>query len=109
MSGRVVPVTEVPVVTIDGPSGSGKGTVARAVALNLGWTLLDSGALYRLVAYAARLAGIGLGDGPGLARLAQTMQIRFGANDRRQEQIWLDGCEVSQHIRTETAGNDASA
>ncbi len=60
----------VPVITIDGPSGSGKGTVSRATAQELGWALLDSGALYRLVALAGRQSGIDLADGASLSRVA---------------------------------------
>jgi len=97
-----------PIIAIDGPSGSGKGTVSRAVAKALGWALLDSGALYRLVALAGRQAGISLDDSPGLARLAQGLHIRFGSTDDGEELIWLDGREVARAIRTEQAGNDAS-
>ncbi len=99
---------DVPVLTIDGPSGSGKGTVSRAVADALGWALLDSGALYRLVALAGRRAGLKLDDAAALARLAHQFDIRFGANERGQEAVWLDGLDVTREIRTETAGNDAS-
>jgi len=98
----------VPIMTIDGPSGSGKGTVARAAARSLGWGLLDSGALYRLVALAGRRANIGLGDGPGLAALAVNFDIRFGSDPSGEEVVWLDGDEVTRDIRTEMAGNDAS-
>jgi cytidylate kinase len=98
----------VPVLTVDGPSGSGKGTVSRAVAKALGWGLLDSGALYRLVALAGRLSAIGLDDGLKLARLALEFDIRFGSNESGEEMVWLDGQEVTSAIRTEEAGNDAS-
>jgi CMP/dCMP kinase len=101
-------VNTVPVMTIDGPSGSGKGTVSRAAARALGWALLDSGALYRLVALAGRKAGLSLDDGPGLARLANEFDIRFGSGDSGEEVVWLDGQEVTGAIRTEGAGNDAS-
>src|SRR5579883_3142699 len=67
----------VPVLTIDGPSGSGKGTIARAVAERLGWRLLDSGALYRAVGYAAGMAGLDLSDPEAMARCAETTRIRF--------------------------------
>jgi len=67
-------MNEVHVMTIDGPSGSGKGTVSRAAARALGWALLDSGALYRLIALAGRQAGVGLDDGPGLARIAEVFR-----------------------------------
>jgi len=99
---------DVPVLTIDGPSGSGKGTVSRAVANALGWALLDSGALYRLVALAGQRAGLKLDDAAALARLAQDFDIRFGASERGDELVWLDGHDVTREIRTEAAGNDAS-
>ena len=99
---------KVPVITIDGPSGSGKGTVSRAVARALGWGLLDSGALYRLVALAARRAGVALDDVASLSRLAAQFNVRFGSGPRDQEIVWLDGAEVTRDIRTESAGNDAS-
>jgi CMP/dCMP kinase len=99
---------DVPVITIDGPSGSGKGTVSRAVARALGWSLLDSGALYRLVALAGRRAAINLDDGPSLMQLAGRMDIRFDSNDSGDEAVWLDGQDVTGAIRTEEAGNDAS-
>jgi cytidylate kinase len=100
--------TQVPVMTIDGPSGSGKGTVSRVAARALGWALLDSGALYRLVALAGRKAGVRLDDGPGLARLAGHIDLRFGSDRAGEEVVWLDDQEVTGAIRTEGAGNDAS-
>jgi len=101
-------MTDALIMTIDGPSGSGKGTISRAAAKNLGWALLDSGALYRLVALAGRKAGVSLDDAPALAGLAERIDIRFGADDATQEYIWLDGQEVTGEVRTEAAGNDAS-
>ena len=98
----------VPLITIDGPSGSGKGTVARRVADHLQWHLLDSGALYRLVAYAGRLRGVEPADEPGFARIAAELDVRFGADLHGEEQIWLGGQEVSRLIRTEQAGEGAS-
>jgi len=96
------------IITIDGPSGSGKGTVSRAVAKSLGWSLLDSGALYRLVALAGLKAGLRLDDGPALARLAERLDIRFGSTADGSEQIKLSGEDVTAAIRTEEAGNNAS-
>jgi cytidylate kinase len=98
----------VPVLTIDGPSGSGKGTVARQVADRLGWHLLDSGALYRLVAFAAQRRGQSLDDEAANSSIAQHLDVRFGADAAGEEQIWLEGVEVSRDIRTERAGDGAS-
>ena len=98
----------VPVMTIDGPSGSGKGTVSRAAARALGWGLLDSGALYRLAALAGRNAGISLDDEPPLAQLAERLNLRFGSDSAGEEVVWLDEKDVTGAIRTEQAGNDAS-
>jgi len=101
-------VAGVPILTIDGPSGSGKGTISRAAARALGWGLLDSGALYRLVALAGRRAGIRLEDAPGLSKLAEQLDIRFGSGPDGGEIVWLEGRDVTRDIRTEQAGNDAS-
>ncbi|MDE1921883.1 MAG: (d)CMP kinase [Gammaproteobacteria bacterium] len=101
-------MSAAPIIAIDGPSGAGKGTVSRAVARALGWSLLDSGALYRLVALAGRRAGVDLTDGEALARLAAALDIRFGATAEGEEIVWLDGQDVTRSIRTEGAGNDAS-
>jgi cytidylate kinase len=100
----------VPVLTIDGPSGSGKGTVSRRVAARLGWHLLDSGALYRLVALAGRQEGLDAGDEPGHAALAARMQVRFGQTPAGEEQVWLGAPQqdVTATIRTEEAGQGAS-
>jgi len=99
---------EVPIITIDGPSGSGKGTVSRAVAKALGWSLLDSGALYRLVALAGRRASVSLDDGAALGQLASRIDIRFGSDESGDEVVWLDGQDATRAIRTEEAGGDAS-
>ncbi len=101
-------MTKVPVLTIDGPSGSGKGTISRAAARALGWGLLDSGALYRLVALAGRRRGIPLEDAERLSQMAQLIDIRFGSGPAGEEIVWLDGHDVTGDIRTEGAGNDAS-
>ena len=96
------------IVTIDGPSGSGKGTISRAVAKHVGWHLLDSGALYRLVALAGMRAGLAPDDEAGHARLAATMDAVFGVGPDSAEQVMLDGLDVTGAIRSEEAGQGAS-
>ncbi len=105
----MTPAAEVPVVTIDGPSGSGKGTIARRVAASLGWHLLDSGALYRLVALAAEHRGVALGDAEALAGIAAGLDVRFDSDAAGGERIWLDGEQVTAEIRAEETGKGASA
>ena len=102
-------IADIPVIAIDGPSGSGKGTIARNVANELGWHLLDSGALYRLVALAAGRIGIALDDADSLARLAAGLDVRFASDAQGEEQIFLDAEEVTQELRTEECGAGASA
>jgi len=97
-----------PVLAIDGPSGSGKGTVCRRVAAALGWHLLDSGALYRLVAHGAAAAGVTADDTAGHAAYARTMDVVFGATISGDELILLGGVDVASAIRTEAAGAAAS-
>jgi cytidylate kinase len=99
----------VPVITIDGPSGSGKGTIAHRVAKALGWHLLDSGALYRLVALSAGKAGVSLEDAEGLARIARALDVKFDSYDDGSGRIWLDGKDVTDQVRTEATGAGASA
>jgi len=93
----------VPVIAIDGPTASGKGTVAQRVAQALGWHYLDSGALYRLSALAALRAGVALDDEPALARLAADLPVVFSG-----ERILLAGDEVTDAIRAEAVGEAAS-
>ena len=102
------PAAASQIVTIDGPSGSGKGTVSRAVARHVGWHLLDSGALYRLVALAGTRAGLPEGDAPAHAALAANMDVAFGAAADGSERVWLAGRDVTADIRTEEAGRGAS-
>lgn len=98
----------VPVIAIDGPSGSGKGTVSRAVARALGWHFLDSGALYRAVGLAAVAAGIDLNDTDALAMLAFSAPIRFEDLGESEPRIWLGDEDISHSIRGEQAAHAAS-
>jgi CMP/dCMP kinase len=97
-----------PIVTIDGPSGSGKGTISRAVARHVGWHLLDSGALYRLVALAGLGAGAAEGDVLTHAGLAERMRVEFGVDADGAEHIRLDGRDVTAEVRSEEVGRGAS-
>ena len=99
-------MTSIPVITIDGPSGSGKGTVAVRIAENLGFTLLDSGALYRSVGIAALRGGIDLRDHQQIAELARHLNIEFGVSS--PDSVWLDGEDVSLEIRTDIGSELAS-
>jgi len=95
--------TKPPVIAIDGPSASGKGTVAQRVARELGFHYLDSGSLYRLVALAARKRGVSLNDEAALAALAQTLRAEF-----QGDEIILEGVRVTEQIRAENCASDAS-
>jgi CMP/dCMP kinase len=99
----------VPVVAIDGPSGSGKGTVARRLAAALGFHLLDSGALYRVTGHAGWLAGLDPADEAGHAALAAHLDLRFGTAADGGEAILLNGADIAPVIRTEAGGARASA
>nr|WP_197976693.1 MULTISPECIES: (d)CMP kinase [unclassified Pseudomonas] len=105
--GRVV--NQAPVITIDGPSGSGKGTIAGILAKRLGWKLLDSGALYRLLAYAARNHGVDLSNEASLMVMAAHLDVQFiAAADGQPQRIVLEGDDVTRDIRNEQVGAGAS-
>jgi cytidylate kinase len=93
----------IPVIAIDGPSASGKGTIAQLVAKQLGYHYLDSGALYRIVALAAQNKGISWQDEAALAEMTRNLDIRFDNGE-----IILDGVNVSEEVRTEAMGKGAS-
>ena len=99
---------DCPIVTLDGPSGSGKGTISRAVARHAGWHLLDSGALYRLVALAGAKAGAPAADAARHAKLAEHMKVAFEVGPEGSERVLLDGQDVTSGIRSEAAGQGAS-
>lgn len=101
--------SNVPVLTIDGPSGSGKGTVGQILAQRLGWHFLDSGALYRALGVAAKQAGVSFEDRPALAQLASSMDIRFIPRaDGSPAVVLLHGEEIGDQLRTEESGRLAS-
>ncbi len=102
-------MTDAPVITVDGPSGSGKGTISRLLANHLGWNFLDSGALYRLVALDALNNDIGLSDESMIADHARQIDVRFvSQNPMDEPSIMLNNEDVTADIRTESCGNAAS-
>lgn len=99
----------IPILTIDGPSGSGKGTISRAVAERLGWHYLDSGALYRAVGLAAAWEGVDLSDAEAVAQCARRTEIRFETQGAGEPHVIVNGKDATRQLRTETAGAAASA
>ena len=98
-----------PVICVDGPVGSGKGALSHRLSMALGFGLLDSGALYRLSALAARRQGVCLVDEPALARLARELNVSFTISDQDPPvQALLDGRSVGSALRTEQCAGDAS-
>lgn len=100
-------MTDIPVLTIDGPSGSGKGTIAQMIAREFGWHYLDSGAIYRVLAQAAIKHQLDLADEAALTSLAEQLDVHF-AFDNAELKVMLEGDDVSLRIRSEEAGNAAS-
>jgi CMP/dCMP kinase len=102
-------VNQAHVITIDGPSGSGKGTIAGILAKRLDWKLLDSGALYRLLAYAAGNHGVDLSNEASLMVMAAHLDVQFiAAADGQPQRIVLEGDDVTRDIRNEKIGAGAS-
>lgn len=98
-----------PVLTIDGPSGAGKGTVSRIAASRLGWHYLDSGALYRAVGVAASWANLDVSDSAALVRCAFDTSVAFRENDAGDLRVLVNGADATDELRLETTGAVASA
>ena len=101
-------MSEVPVVTLDGPGGAGKGTISSMLAANHRWHLLDSGALYRLTALAAHNHGVDAADEAAVAHIAETLDVCFLTEADASVKVMLEGEDVSRAIRQEAIGNAAS-
>lgn len=103
------PDVAVPILTIDGPSGSGKGTISRAIADRLRWHYLDSGALYRAIGVAAGWSDLDFSDHDALVRCAWDTEIRFQTDGASEPRVIVNGTDATDELRTETAGAAASA
>lgn len=99
---------KIPVITVDGPSGSGKGALSQLLAQRLGYRLLDSGAVYRILALAVQRHGVALDDRQALVRLANQLDMRFAVTADGVRTIFLEGRDVTRDSRTEHCGNAAS-
>jgi cytidylate kinase len=100
-------MSAAPVICVDGPSGAGKGTLSLRLAAALDWHLLDSGALYRVVGFACRQAGVSLDDSDAVAGVARALNVDFKPTDSGVT-VWLSGDDVTSAIRSEEGGADAS-
>ena len=96
----------IPIMTLDGPAGAGKGTVSRAIANKLGWHYLDSGAIYRSLSVAVLDAGVALDDMDGIVNVANKMDLSFGSGDKPS--VILNGKTITDRITTETCGHITS-
>ena len=101
-------MSAIPVITVDGPSGVGKGTISQLLTRDLSWHFLDSGALYRLLGLSARRHGIDFADHPALAAAAAHLDVQFLPDDTGGLRVVMEKQDVTDAIRTESAGGDAS-
>jgi cytidylate kinase len=99
---------KAPVITVDGPSGSGKGTISQLLAAHLGWHLLDSGALYRVIGQACVIEGVSFEEQGAVADIARNLQVSFRLADNGEVLVAYKGVDVSRDIRTEEGGRGAS-
>ena len=99
---------KVPIITLDGPSGTGKGTICHMLANHLHWNMLDSGAIYRVLAYAARKNNIKTNQINQLTDLASVLNLCFESTDNNEPKVILDNENISHLIRSEQCGQDAS-
>jgi cytidylate kinase len=101
-------MSDIPVITVDGPSGAGKGTISHMLAEALGWRLLDSGALYRVTGQACLIEGVSWDDHPGVTEVARQLDVSFSAAANGEIMVSYKGTDVSRAIRTEEGGRGAS-
>ena len=101
-------MTDIPVITVDGPSGAGKGTISHMLADTLGWHFLDSGALYRVTGQACLIEGVSWDDHPAVTEIARHLQVSFRASPSGEILVSYKGRDVSREIRTEEGGRGAS-
>ena len=101
-------MSDIPVITVDGPSGAGKGTISHMLAEALGWHLLDSGALYRVTGQACLIEGVSWDDHPGVTEIARQLDVSFSTAANGEIMVSYKGTDVSRTIRTEEGGRGAS-
>jgi cytidylate kinase len=101
-------MTDIPVITVDGPSGAGKGTISHMLADTLGWHFLDSGALYRVTGQACLIEGVSWDDHPAVTEIARHLQVSFRTSPSGEILVSYKGRDVSREIRTEEGGRGAS-
>lgn len=99
---------QIPVITLDGPSGTGKGTLCHLLAKHLKWNMLDSGAIYRVLAYAVRKHQVGIEEVGRIVDLALSLNLRFSSSKTNETKVILDNEDISSAIRSELCGQDAS-